>query len=191
MTSYIDFINILNEKAGNIRRLAVLGVGSTLRSDDCVGMYIVGRLIEIFSGEDYPGLLFCQGETAPENFSGAIKNFRPDHILVFDAADIGKLPGEATEIDPAVIGGPTFCSHMLPLRLMLDYLVNETGANITLVGIQYQSLEFDGEMTENVKKSADSLVEATEKFIREVIINARTSLCFTNFSGGREIREGE
>jgi hydrogenase 3 maturation protease len=164
--SYNNFIDLLNKKAGNVRQLAVLGVGSTLRADDGVGMYIVERLIEIFSWENCPGLFFCLGETAPENFSGAIKNFHPDHILVFDAADVGKMPGEAVEIDPACIGGPTFCSHLLPLRLMLDYLTNETGAEVTLVGIQYQSLEFDGEMTPEVRKSADSLVAAVEIFIR-------------------------
>ena len=170
MTLYTEFVDFLNNKAGNARRLAVLGVGSTLRSDDGAGMYIVGRLIEIFgifSRENCPGLFFCQGETAPENFSGAIKNFRPEHILVFDAADIGKTPGEAIEIDPACIGGPTFCSHMLPLRLMLDYLVKETGAGVTLIGIQYQSLEFDGEMTPKVKTSADSIIAAVANFIRE------------------------
>jgi len=168
--SHNDFIDVLNRKAGNAQRLAVLGVGSTLRSDDGAGMYIVGRLIEIFSQKNCPGLIFCQGETAPENFSGAIKNFCPDHILVFDAADIGKMPGEIAEIDSACIGGPTFCSHLLPLRLMLDYLINETGAEVTLVGIQYQSLEFDGEMTPSVKTSADYLIAAAETFIRERLL---------------------
>ena len=163
---HADIINILNEKIGNARRLAVLGVGSTLRADDGAGMYIIGRLIKTFPRENWPDLLFCPGETAPENFSGAIKNFRPDHILVFDAADIGKMPGEAVEIDPACIGGPAFCSHMLPLRLMLEYLAGETGAEVTLVGIQYQDLEFDREMTPSVKASADLLADAVENFIR-------------------------
>ena len=165
--SNIDFIDLLNKNMGNARRLAVLGVGSTLRSDDGAGMYIVGRLIEIFSRENNHGVLFCEGETAPENFSGAIKNFQPDYILIFDAADIGEKPGEIIEIDYKRIGGPSFCSHMLPLRLMLDYLKIETGAEITLFGIQYQSLEFDGEMTQSVKTSADFLVSALENFIKE------------------------
>ena len=164
---YIDALDdVLNRKAGSARRLAVLGVGSTLRADDGAGMYIVGRLIETFSQEKCAGLLFCLGETAPENFSGAIKDFRPDHILVFDAADVGKTPGEVFEIDPDCIGGQTFSSHMLPLRLMLNYLADETGAGVTFVGIQYQSLEFDGEMTPCVRTSADSLVSAAESFIR-------------------------
>jgi len=172
--SDINLIDILSAKAGNARRLAVLGAGSTLRADDGAGMYIVGRLIEIFSRENCPGLLFCQGETAPENFSGAIKNFNPDYIFVFDAADIGKTPGDIAEIDAAGIEGPTFCSHMLPLRLMLDYLKNETGAEVALVGIQYQSLEFDGEMTPSVKASADSIIAAMDTFIRKQIFQEGT-----------------
>lgn len=162
----INFTDILNKKTGNARRLAVLGAGSSLRADDGAGMYIVNRLMDIFPREDFPGLLFCPGETAPENFSGAIKNFCPDHILVFDAANVGKMPGEIVEIDRACIGGPTFCSHMLPLRLMLDYLAGETGAEITLIGIQYESLEFDRDMTQKIRESADYLVGELENFIR-------------------------
>ena len=160
------FTDILNEKMKNVRRLAILGVGSTLRADDGAGMAIVGRLIEIFARESCPGLLFCPGETAPENFSGAIRTFRPDHILVFDAADTGKMPGEITEIDLNKVEGPTFSSHTLPLRLMLHYLAGETGAEITLVGIQCRNLEFDRDMTPEVKATVDSLSAILEDYIR-------------------------
>lgn len=165
---HIDInIDILNKTIGIARRLAILGVGSMLRADDGVGTYIVGQLIETFSRENCPGVLFCSGETAPENFSGAIKNFRPDHILVFDAADVGKMPGEVVELDPSCIGGPAFFSHMLPLRLMLTYLADETGAEVTFLGIQYQNLEFDRDMTLSVRRSADFLAAAVESLIRE------------------------
>ena len=163
---------LLKGKLRGARRLAVLGAGSTLRADDAAGIRAVEQLQDSFAPDKYPELLCCAGETAPENFSGAIKNFQPEHILVFDAADIGKMPGEAVEIDPACIGGPSFCSHMLPLKLMLDYLAGETGAKITLIGIQYQSLEFDRDMTQSVKESVDSLADALEKFIREEITGA-------------------
>jgi hydrogenase maturation protease len=106
----------LKEWLEGAERLAVVGVGSTLRADDAAGMLIVERLSEEFPKEAHPQLLYCPGETAPENYSGCIRAFKPTHILVVDAADIGLAPGEIQEIPPEIVGGPTFLSHMLPLR---------------------------------------------------------------------------
>lgn len=138
-------------------RLAVVGVGSTLRADDAAGMMVVERLSEEFPKGARPELLFCPGETAPENYSGKIRSFRPTHILVIDAADVGLAPGEIVEIPPESVGGPAFLSHMLPLRVMIDYLADGTDAKAALLGIQYQSMEFDGEMTPAVLAAVDEM----------------------------------
>lgn len=143
-------------------RLAVLGAGSTLRSDDAAGMVITERLADLFPQDQYPALLFCPGETAPENYSGKIRTFAPTHLLVLDAADVGLEPGAITVIPHESVGGPTFCSHMLPLRVMINYLTDQIGATSALVGIQYQSLEFDGEMTDEIKTAVDELAGLLE-----------------------------
>jgi len=164
---YKDIFNILNKKIENTRRLAVLGVGSDLRADDGAGIHITGLLSKAFECENFPGLLLCHGGNAPENYTGIIKNFNPDHILVFDAANLGIIPGKIKEIDYLCINGPSFFSHMLPLRLMLDYLAYETGAQVTFFGIQYESLEFDQKMTPAVMRSAGLIAEALENIIKE------------------------
>lgn len=137
------------------RRLAVLGAGSVLKADDGAGVLLVERLLERF--QSGPRLLLCPGETAPENFSGKIKAFEPTHLLVVDAADLGEAPGTIMEINPQDVGGPTFCSHMLPLRVMIDYLAAETGAKVLLLGIQPESIEFDAPMTPAVKAAVEEL----------------------------------
>ena len=147
--------------------LAVLGAGSTLRADDAAGMVVTERLAELFPQDQYPSLLFCPGETAPENYSGKIRAFAPSHLLVLDAADVGLEPGDITVIPHENVGGPTFCSHMLPLRVMINYLTDQIGASSALVGIQYQSLTFDGEMTEEVKAAVDELTGALEAAFTE------------------------
>jgi len=160
LAAYDDFLRKL---LGGARRIAVLGVGSTLRADDAAGMALVERLQKEFPA--WENVRFYAGETAPENFSGCIRAFRPSHILVVDAADLGLAPGCLAQIDHKDVGGPTFCSHMLPLRIMLDYLADETGARIVLLGIQHQSLVFDGEITPPVQGTVDDLCGSLARVI--------------------------
>lgn len=148
-------------------RLAVVGAGSTLRADDAAGMEVVTRLMKAYPPDSNPRLLFCPGETAPENFSGRIRAFRPTHLLVVDAANVGLKPGEIVEIASESVGGPSFLSHMLPLRVMINYLAGDTGAKTALLGIQSQSLEFDGPMTPEIAAAVDELCEAFRRAVGE------------------------
>lgn len=159
----------LKERLNGAGRLAVLGAGSTLRGDDAAGMAVVEELQAAFDQTLWPDLLLCPGETAPENYSGKIKRFCPTHLVAIDAADVGKAPGTVVEIQPEDVGGPTFCSHMLPLRVMISYLAQETGADVTLLGIQYKSIEFDTAMTDEMQAAAKELSGALKQVIRDVL----------------------
>ena len=158
----------LKDRFMDARKLAVLGAGSTLRGDDAAGMRIVEELQGAFDQQQFPQLLFCPGETAPENYSGKIRQFCPSHFLVIDAADVNAAPGSIVEIRPEDVGGPTFCSHMLPLRVMIRFLAQETGADVTLLGIQYKSIEFDTGMTGEVQAAVSVLSGALKRVIREI-----------------------
>ena len=68
------------------QKIAVLGVGSTLRSDDAAGMYFIELLESLVKKEN---VLLIAGSTAPENFTGVIKNFAPDILFIVDAAHVG------------------------------------------------------------------------------------------------------
>ena len=160
-----EMILFLRERLQGTTRLAVLGAGSVLRSDDAAGVLVVEGLQSALAGAALPGVLLCNGETAPENYSGKIKRFGPTHLLVVDAADLGRAPGTVAEIRLEDVGGPTFCSHMLPLKVMLDYLKSETGTAVTLLGIQTQSIAFDGEMCAEVSEAVETLCDALRQMI--------------------------
>ena len=155
-----DLSVLLHERLGNCKKIAILGVGSPLKSDDAAGILIAGKIADNFPEEDYPLLRIYIGESAPENFTGEIKKFMPDHLLVIDAADLEEEPGSVTFIDMAVIKGVSFCTHMLPLNIMLDYLKLETGTEITILGIQPQNLSYDGKITDSVKVAIDEVALA-------------------------------
>jgi hydrogenase 3 maturation protease len=97
------------------------------------------------------------GGTAPENLTGEIKRFAPTHLVIVDAADLDSEPGTITIMDPDSIGGTTFCTHSLPIKVMIDYLLNSFECHVTIVGIQPQSLEVGAPVSKEVLDTVESL----------------------------------
>ena len=117
-------------------RAALLCVGSELREDDYAGMY----LSTLLAKRRVEGLLVVEGFTAPESCTGPIRDFKPDAVIVFDAAWMGKKPGEYALLSPQEITGATFSTHMLPLPVTLSYLEMTCGCKTAYVGIQPRSI---------------------------------------------------
>ena len=151
---------LLAQALAGAQRTAVLGCGSILRGDDAAGCRIAERL----SGLSGNSRAFC-GSSAPENLTGEIKRFRPDTLLVIDAAGMGQPPGTIAIIPPEDVTGATFSTHMLPLKVMLDYLRRETGCRICLFGIQAASLESGTEMTQEVAAAADEVASVLSELL--------------------------
>jgi hydrogenase 3 maturation protease len=140
------------------RSVAVLGVGSDLRGDDAAGMVISNRLQRHFQGRLDPSVFrVFAGETAPENFTGELKKFRPSHLLIVDCADFGKAPGETVLATPEEITGISFSTHRLPLFVLTDYLLKTFPCNIRILGIQPCTLEFLHPVSDPVNRTIDSL----------------------------------
>jgi hydrogenase 3 maturation protease len=140
-------------------KIAFLGIGSPLRADDSVGLYIVNEMMSRLV--PYPGqeFRFCLGESAPENFSGEIRSFGTTHLVIIDAADMGTTPGTMRLIAQDQIGGTSFSTHMLPLKMLTDYLVMTTGCQVFVVGVQPRSLAFGQLISEPVKEAADKFLD--------------------------------
>ena len=138
------------------QKIAFLGVGSTLRSDDAAGMYFIKLLEEILHQDN---VLLIAGSTAPENFTGVIKDFAPDKLFIVDAAYMGLSPGEVKTVPACDIAGVSFSTHMLPIPVMLKYLENETDCEVVFIGIQPGCTDQGLSMCEEVKRGTERLVQ--------------------------------
>ena len=152
--------NNFKEAFAAAQRIALLGCGSHLRGDDAAGLEIVERLDDLNSEQNKDRLQIFNGDVAPENQTGNIKQFSPDLVLLIDAVDMGLEPGTvslvpSTELE---IDGVSFSSHMLPMNILIDYLIRETGCSVLLLGIQAESLDFMADLTPKVATAVDSLV---------------------------------
>ncbi len=143
------------------KKLVVLGVGSELRGDDGVGPYLAEKL-SIFNG---PSFLSINGDLVPENFTGDLRKFQPDNVIIIDAAFMEKRAGETAIIGINEITGVSFSSHSMSLSVLGKYLSQEIGANVYILGIQAANIDFGSEISPKVRDSADYIFEIIKKEI--------------------------
>ncbi len=146
-------------------KVAFLGVGSPLRSDDNVGNRIVAALAEKLKAGPGQEFRFYQGESAPENFTGVIREFNPEYLILFDAAELERPPGTFSLIPSEQIEGISFASHVLPLKIICNYLNSVVGRQILLVGIQPQNLEFGESLSVPVQEGLEHFVSSLVRHI--------------------------
>ncbi len=148
---------------GTESRIALLGVGNEFNGDDAAGVWIAHRLLSVLP--DSPNLLILDCGTVPENALGELRRFKPEFILLVDAADIGDQPGGVKYIDPHDTGGFSASSHSLPFSVLSKYLEKEFNCAVGLLGIQPVSLEFDAGFSSEVKNSVTRVVKKLAKIL--------------------------
>ena len=138
-------------------RLAVLGIGHELCGDDAVGVRLAGLLRPLTAGNER--LLVIEAGPAPENFTGPMRRFRPDLVLLVDAAQMEGEPGTIGWIDLQSVGGMSASSHTLPLHILVAYLVAELGCQVALIGIQPEQTFADAPLTPCVQAAAGMVLQ--------------------------------
>jgi hydrogenase 3 maturation protease len=122
----------LKKRLEATRRLAVVGIGDELSSSDRLGMTAAWEI----DRQKIPGVQVFLAGTVPENITGTLRRYGPDHVLFLDAAEMGKRPGTLAIIAPGQVRARFFSTHALPLPVVMQYIEREIGAPVTLLGIQ-------------------------------------------------------
>lgn len=138
-------------------RVAVVGVGNTLRGDDGAGILVVRALAERLQGA--PDVLLIDGSTAPENFTGPLRRFRPDLVIEIDAAHLQQPPGTVAWGDWRDADGMSASTHTLPPSVLAGFLLADIGCRVSLLGIQPATLEMGDGMSPEVASAVGRLAE--------------------------------
>jgi len=157
----------LESRLAGARRIAVLGIGSDLRGDDAAGMLVAENLYKALGKKPNSRLKVFFGSTAPENLTGEIRQFRPDHIVMVDTIEIKEKPGTIVVLNPHEIGqGVSFSTHKMPAKILADYFSKSFKCDITIVGIQPSSLDFGKPPSKEIKDSAGRIARAMKDIAR-------------------------
>jgi hydrogenase 3 maturation protease len=163
----LDLKTTIKSHLDGAEKIAVLGVGSELRADDIAGMLVTRELEERFipNQGNTPQLAIFHGATAPENLTGEIKKYSPTHLIIVDAADTGAEPGTIMFINKEDVLGISFSTHMMPLKLMIDYLLQSFTCKVIIIGIQPKSLHFGAAPSKEVEESVQQIADAIGDFL--------------------------
>lgn len=138
-------------------RVAIVGIGNELSGDDAVGVLIARELASRIGPQ--PDRLVLDAGTAPENFTGLLRRFRPDLVLLVDAAHLSAEPGTAVWLDWEQTDGLSGSTHTLPPSVLAQFLVQELGCRLALLVVQPAHLEFDCPLSPPVREAADRVVD--------------------------------
>ncbi|MBS7655492.1 hydrogenase maturation peptidase HycI [Candidatus Bathyarchaeota archaeon] len=157
----------LNSWASGFKKMVVLGIGSSIRKDDYVGVVIAKLLKE----RNLPKTLVLECETVPESFTSVVKEAEPSHVLMIDAANLGVEPGSARIIGINEINNFSLSTHDLPLSLLAKFIAYETNAKVALLGIQPKSLDFGEGLTSELAKASEEITKTIEKVLIKASFN--------------------
>jgi hydrogenase 3 maturation protease len=147
----------LAKELGQPERLAVLGVGNVSRGDDAAGVLCAEALVRLAAPSANPRLKVFVAHEAPENFTGAVRDFGPSHVLVIDAAAGGYPPGTIFPVDPAVIPDEDVSTHRAPLSTLAAYLERTVGCRVVILGIEPGAFETRAALSPGVQAAVESL----------------------------------
>ena len=153
------------QKPDHPLRLAVLGVGHELYGDDAVGVWLAGRLSKLASST--VNLISLQGGPAPENFTGTLRRFAPDLVLLVDAALMNLEPGQVGWLDWRDTTGFSASTHTLPLNILADYLTTGLGCEVALLGIQPAQTAVGAPLSPEVRKAAEHVAKRIKAILEE------------------------
>lgn len=135
-----------------------MGIGNELNADDGAGV-LAARELQARLGQQ-ENLLVLEAGPAPEAFTGPLRRFKPDLVLLMDAGHFGGQVGELALFDSQEAAGFSASTHTLPPSLLAGFLSGELGCEVMILAIQAGQLDFD------IPASAEVL-SAVELFVME------------------------
>ncbi len=155
----------------------VLGVGNILFGDDGFGCALVDYVESHYQVPEAVCLLDAGTGVRKLLFTLCLSSPRPQRLLIVDAIDAGRNPGDIFEIDPAEIPPvklDDFSLHQLPTSNLLRDLQEACGVEVRVLACQTGPLP--EEITQGLSKVvSDAVPRAAEWLVREYFPRATAS----------------
>jgi len=135
----------------------ILGIGNLLFGDDGFGCAVVDYVEKHYDVPEAVCLLDAGTSVRKLLFTLCLSPTRPSRLLILDAFDAGRTPGDIFEIDPAeipVVKLDDFSMHQLPTSNMLRELQESCGVEVRVLACQ------TGPLPEQISQGLSPEIEA-------------------------------
>ena len=136
----------------------VLGIGNPLGSDDAVGLYVARKLSERVKETGRQDITAIDTGPTPENYTSVIRQKRPEHLILVDAADMGLPAGSIRWLSADRIKTMSFSTHSMPLSALISY-VREFCGQVDIIGVQPEQTATGDKLSDIVQESGDRVAE--------------------------------
>jgi len=148
-------------------KIAIIGIGNTLRRDDGIGIIILESLLKLYKREDIDYFDF---DSASFDLLHRIKNY--DSVLLIDGINAGFSLGELKvselkDIDYKLDGSFT-STHELNLKNIFELSKKlEIKTKIYLAGIQVADTSFGEGLSEVLEQKKEEITKGIATFINK------------------------
>jgi hydrogenase 3 maturation protease len=134
-------------------KTVIMGIGSTLKSDDGVGVFITEKLKDMGVNN-----VIVAGAT-PEHWLGFLTKKKFEKLLIVDSVLFGGKIGEIRLFDLREISERFGLTHSSSLHLFYDFISGEGNIKeLKVLAIMPESLEVGESLSSTVKKSAKKII---------------------------------
>jgi len=150
----------------------VLGVGNALFGDDGFGCAVIEHVESHCNLPDNVCLLDAGTGVRKLLFTLCLSPVRPRQLIVVDAIDVGRAPGEIFEIDPAelpVAKLDDFSLHQLPTSNMLRELQESCGVKVRVLACQTGPLP--EEITQGLSEAVSKAVPQAADWLMRMCLS--------------------
>lgn len=124
------------------KKVLILGCGNTLFGDDGFGCAVVDHLLTDFEIPDHVYVMDVGTGVRKLFFTLALSETLPDQVIIIDAVDKGRIPGDLFEIsldDVPVEKADDFSLHQAPTsNLAKD--IQSRGVNVRVIACQVERI---------------------------------------------------
>ena len=154
------------------KNVLILGCGNILFGDDGFGPHVAEELQKNYTLPENVGVINAGSSVRNILFDIALSEKKPDKIIIVDAIDAGKTPGEIFELPIDEIPEKKiddFSMHQLPTSNLLKELKDFCKVDVIIIACQVENIPTEVSTTIS-KKLIDAIPEVCKR-INEIIKN--------------------
>jgi len=161
------------ERGRQYQRIAILGIGNEQNGDDAAGVLVAKELKKKSGGWEIkpvsqpPAYIIIEAGMAPEAFTGPLRRFQPDLVVMVDAAELGEPPGSVARFGWAQAEGMSASTHTLPPTVLAQFLIREMGCEVVRIGIQPKDLSFDVSVSAEVSRAVRRVTKELASLLQQ------------------------
>ncbi len=153
-------------------KILILGCGNILFGDDGFGPHVAEELQKNYNLPENVGVINAGSSVRNILFDIALSEKKPDKIIIVDAIDAGKTPGEIFELPIDEIPEKKiddFSMHQLPTSNLLKELKDFCKVDIVIIACQVENIP--EEVIASISKKITDAIPEVCKRINEIIKN--------------------